>query len=153
MPAEFEVVGNLSLTTLILAQETISKHSNNLGDGTAGDSTFIQVGSAGSVVYSRMFVPGFSLTSNSHSYSPTPTVDGLNMFLNVAPGSYQVKFPSYAGIVVSYVVSLSFASGIIITFTPPIANRVRQFLSRILARFVKSRGVAKVPSSKRNVAL
>ncbi len=100
-----------------------------------------------------MFVLGFSLTSNSHSYSPTPTVDGLNMFLNVAPGSYQVRFPSYTGIVVSYVVSLSFASGIIITFTPPIANGVRRFLGRIRARFVKLRGIAKVLSSKRSIAL
>ena len=152
-PAQFEVVGNLSLTTLIVAQEAIKKHSNVLGDATVGDGTFIQVGSAGSVVYSRMFVPGFSLTSNSHSYSPTPTVDGLNVFLNVAPGSYQVRFPSYTGIVVSYVVSLSFASGIIIMFAPPIANRVRHFLGRILARFVKSHSVAKILSSKRNVAL
>src|SRR5207249_4944920 len=152
-PAEFEVVGNLSLTTLILAQETIKKHSNMIGDAMVRDGTFIQVGSPGSVVYSRMFVPGFSLKSNSHLYFPIPTVDGLNMFLSVAPGSYQVTFPSYTGIVVSYVVSLSFAAGVIITFTPPIASRARQFLTRILARLVKWRSVAKILSSRRNVAL
>jgi hypothetical protein len=99
-----QVDGNVSIATVVVANSPIPI-KGVLGQEAMPTST---VNTVGPIVFARGFAPGYSLSDSSGTYSPIPTLDGMNLFQNVKPGSYQIEFSSLFPMVITYMLALGF---------------------------------------------
>jgi len=76
-----------------------------------------------SVVLARGFAPGYSLRDSEKTHSPIPTLDGMNLFEDVAKGSYNITFSSLTPIIVSYLSALGWVTAILIASTTGMIER------------------------------
>ena len=65
-------------------------------------------------VFTRPFAVGYSLHSSLDSHSSHPTLDGVNLFLDVNPGNYKVVLTGKSVALAAYFASLVLVLGIMI---------------------------------------
>jgi hypothetical protein len=121
------VSGNLSIAAIIVMKipQESTPHLENivLSDGGASVTTT----SSANIVYARLFARGYTLKGPDQAYLPNPTMDGMNVFLGVNAGRYDLSFSALGTIQVTYLASLFLILGIIsLALEPSITKRLRE---------------------------
>jgi len=110
--------GNVSIAALVIASSPIP--SSDIG---RVDSKPDCVNRRCPVVFTRGFAPGYSLTDSEGTHSPIPTLDGMNLFEDVAAGSYSITFSSLTPIIVAYLSTLGWVTAILIVSATGMIDR------------------------------
>ncbi len=105
--------GTGSIAAIVLARNAVKPLSSY---NIAGDQANLSITltSVNSIVFTRPFTPGYSLTSSLKSFSPRQTLDGLNLFLDVSPGDYAISFSQIGYALTGYLVSLGIILGVVV---------------------------------------
>jgi hypothetical protein len=125
--------GNLSIAAIIVMKipHESTPHLGNIVLSESGAS--VTTTSSANIVYARLFARGYTLKGRDQAYLPNPTVDGMNVFLGVNPGRYDLSFTALGTIQLTYLTSLFLVLGIIsLAVEPSFIKRLRR--SGILLR-------------------
>jgi len=104
--ARIQVAGNVSVATIVVADSPIVVNGVLGQEATPINTT----DDGGPIVFARGFAPGYSLVDSSGNHFPISTIDGMNLFQNVRPGSYYVEFSSLFPMIMSYMLTLGLVS-------------------------------------------
>jgi len=104
-------VSGVSIRALVVSKTPLSISLDSTSDG--GWTPSINVRFGGAVVFTRPFALGYSLHSSPKSYSSHPTLDGVNLFLDVTPGMYTVSLQGTSVARIAYFTTLGFILGIL----------------------------------------
>jgi hypothetical protein len=105
--------GSGSIAAMVMSRSAVTPLSSYDDAGNEVNLS-ITLTSTNTVVFTRPFTRGYSLSSSLESFSPHQTLDGLNLFLDVGPGAYSISFPQIGYARIAYLVSLGIIFGVVV---------------------------------------